>query len=136
MPLKVIGAGPAGSAAAITALREGCEVRLFEKSALPRHKVCGEFLTPEVAPLLKWLRCWDAFQQAGPAPVRRAKLHFGRRVKKWTLPEPGFGLSRYRLDRLLLDQALGLGAQLIRQPASANGGSTVIAHGQIGRAHV
>jgi len=42
--IRVIGAGPAGAAAAIAARLEGVEVDLFEKSRFPRQKVCGEFL--------------------------------------------------------------------------------------------
>ena len=42
--VHVVGGGPAGVMAAFAAMREGAGVRIFEKSAFPRHKVCGEFL--------------------------------------------------------------------------------------------
>src|SRR5207247_10304091 len=50
--LIVIGGGPAGSAAAITAARGGARVLLLERGRLPRHKVCGEFVSAESLELL------------------------------------------------------------------------------------
>jgi len=44
--LAIIGGGPAGTAAAITASRSGARVLLLERGAFPRHKVCGEFISP------------------------------------------------------------------------------------------
>src|SRR5437016_13078771 len=53
--VAVIGAGPAGCAAAIAAARAGASVRLFERGPYPRHKVCGEFVSPEALALLREL---------------------------------------------------------------------------------
>jgi len=39
--VAVIGAGPAGSSAALAAVRAGYSVVLFEKARLPRYKACG-----------------------------------------------------------------------------------------------
>jgi len=43
--LLVLGSGPAGSAAAITAARAGLSVALIDKSAFPRDKLCGGLIT-------------------------------------------------------------------------------------------
>lgn len=43
--LLVLGSGPAGSAAAITAARAGLSVALIDKSAFPRDKLCGGGIT-------------------------------------------------------------------------------------------
>jgi flavin-dependent dehydrogenase len=110
--ISILGGGPAGSAAALAALGQGARVRVIEKSRLPRHKVCGEFFSPEIAPELEQLGAWDAFLAAGPARVRRTVLHFGAKLKSSPLPEPAFGLSRYAFDLLLLDQARAAGADL------------------------
>jgi menaquinone-9 beta-reductase len=118
--INILGGGPAGSAAALAALRQGARdtrVRLIEKSRLPRHKVCGEFFSPEIGPELERLGAWNAFLAAGPARVRRVvlhfnALHFGTRQKSSRLPEPAFGLSRYAFDLMLLDQARAAGADL------------------------
>src|SRR5437016_7239075 len=53
--VAVIGAGPAGCAAAIAAARAGVSVRLLERGPYPRHKVCGEFVSPEALALLREL---------------------------------------------------------------------------------
>jgi len=110
--INILGGGPAGSAAALAALRHGAPVRVIEKSCLPRHKVCGEFFSPEIGPELERLGAWDAFLAAGPARVRRTVLHFGIRTKSSPLPEPAFGLSRFTFDMIMLDQARAAGADL------------------------
>ena len=110
--IHILGAGPAGAAAAIAARSEGCPVTLFEKSRLPRHKVCGEFLSPGVCRLLEQLGLWEEFLRAGPAPIHRLALHFGARSKQYKLPGCAYGLSRYRFDRLLVEQAVALKAVL------------------------
>lgn len=106
--VHILGAGPAGAAAAIAARSEGCAVTLIEKSRLPRHKVCGEFLSPEVCRLLEQLGVWQEFLRAAPAPIHRLALRFGARSRQYKLPGCAYGLSRYRFDRLLVDQAIAL----------------------------
>jgi len=116
--INIMGGGPAGSAAALAALREGTRdlgVRVIEKSRLPRHKVCGEFFSPEIGPELERLGAWDAFLAAGPARVRRTVLHFGTKCKSSRLPEPAYGLSRYAFDAMLLDLARAAGAEVVNE---------------------
>ncbi|HLW76308.1 MAG TPA: NAD(P)/FAD-dependent oxidoreductase [Bryobacteraceae bacterium] len=116
-PIVISGGGPAGSSAAIAAQLEGSTVRIVEKSKFPRHKVCGEFFSPEIARELHRLGAWQAFLDSSPARIRRMKLHFGRRPKICNLPEPAWGLSRYAFDHLLLQRARALGAEIV--PASS-----------------
>lgn len=92
-------------------------MRVIEKSRLPRHKVCGEFFSPEIGPELEKLRVWDAFLAAGPARVNRTALHFGRRTKSSKLPETAFGLSRYAFDHLLLEYVRSGGADIVTEHA-------------------
>ena len=102
-------------------------MRLFEKSTFPRHKVCGEFLSPEIQPELEALQVWKEFQNAGPATIRSVLLHFGHREKGWRLHAPAFGLSRYTLDRILVDCAVARGAELIHEPFQD---ATILAYGR------
>lgn len=113
--VRIVGGGPAGSAAAIAALSETHSVHIIEKSSFPRHKVCGEFFSPEIAPLLDSLGIWQEFLRLRPAAIRRTILHFGFRASESRLPEGGFGLSRYEFDRLLLEKAIAGGATTTRQ---------------------
>jgi geranylgeranyl reductase family protein len=47
MRVLVVGAGPAGAAAAIVLARGGAAVRLLERSAWPRAKTCGDGISPD-----------------------------------------------------------------------------------------
>jgi menaquinone-9 beta-reductase len=113
--ISILGGGPAGASAAISSLNAGASCYLIEKSKFPRHKVCGEFFSPEIQAELERLNAWDAFQAAGPARIRRMKLCFGRREKTSRLPEPAWGLSRHAFDFLLFERARELGASIVRE---------------------
>lgn len=52
----VVGAGPAGSSAAIFLARKGYTVALLEKRQFPREKLCGDFLNPAN---------WEIFEKLG-----------------------------------------------------------------------
>ena len=125
--IRVIGAGPAGSAGAVAALQAGVGVDLFEKSHFPRHKVCGEFLSPEIIPLLDSLAVLKNFTAAAPAVIRRLALRFASADKFCKLPEPAFGLSRYAFDELLFRHAVEQGARINPETEAA---ATVVAHGR------
>ena len=127
--IYILGGGPAGASAALAAQREGSPVSLIEKSKFPRHKVCGEFFSPEIAPALEQLGAWDAFLGAGPARVRRIKLNFGQRRKISRLPECAWGLSRYAFDALLLGLVQAPGAELLRE-SNDDAAPLVIASGR------
>lgn len=111
--VRIIGGGPAGSAAGIAALRAGAEVEVYEQSPFPRHKVCGEFLSPETLPVLDGLGVLELCAAARPARITRLVLHIGSCEKHVRLPAPAWGLSRNRLDRILLEHAISLGARII-----------------------
>jgi 2-polyprenyl-6-methoxyphenol hydroxylase-like FAD-dependent oxidoreductase len=128
--IEIAGAGPAGTAAALAAISEGAAVRIHEKSIFPRHKVCGEFLSPEARAALESLGVWGEIAAAGPAIIRDVRLHFGRATKCWRLPAPAYGLSRARLDSALLDAARSRGAAFVRDSFHPAGGTAVIAHGR------
>jgi flavin-dependent dehydrogenase len=128
IPVTILGGGPAGASAALAALAEGAPATVIEKSAFPRHKVCGEFFSPETAGELERLGVWDAFLAAGPAPVRRVALHFGSRSRVSALPGRAWGLSRLVFDDLLLRRASSLGATVVRHAAGAD--PAVIAAGR------
>ena len=45
--ITIVGAGPAGSSLAIRLANAGFVVTLIERERFPRHKLCGEFISPE-----------------------------------------------------------------------------------------
>lgn len=117
----IIGAGPAGSAAAIILARAGWWVALVEKEPFPRRKVCGECVAASNLPLLDALGVGRAFDaMAGPA-IRRVALMGGAQVVEADLPPPAAGtqrwgraLGREALDVLLLDQARAMGVEVLQ----------------------
>lgn len=115
--VRVVGAGPAGSSAALAALSAGAEVEIFEKSPFPRHKVCGEFLSPETVGVLEGLGLGAKVASLAPARMTQMTLHFGDRRRSAAFPAPALGLSRYRMDEMLLSEAMARGAVLRREHA-------------------
>jgi flavin-dependent dehydrogenase len=112
--ILVAGGGPAGAAAAIAGRLDGSPVRLLDRATTFRHKVCGEFISPDASELLEALRVWPDFQALRPRRIDRCILHLGSRVERWRLSECAWGLSRLQLDRMLLDKASLLGASVSR----------------------
>ena len=102
--LGIIGGGPAGTSAAITAAQMGTKVALFEARDFPRHKVCGEFVSAEALDLLAGL-VQDVPETAdllARAPViKRTRLLFGGRVIEVEVSPPALSIPRYDLDALL-----------------------------------
>jgi hypothetical protein len=127
--VRVLGAGPAGCAAALRVLALGGSVEIFEKSPFPRHKVCGEFLSPEVAAILDRLDVWQAIQVLQPAIIRHFSLNFRGQEKRGKLPWPAYGLSRYALDQSLAATIQARGGVLRREPGEPLG-PTVVATGR------
>lgn len=100
----VAGAGPAGSACAITAARLGARVLLLEKDSFPRQKVCGEFVSAESLELLHGLLPDNRFQSCPRIGSSRVFVD----NKTLTLPVAPAAQSIPRFD---LDAALFHAAQ-------------------------
>src|ERR1700733_4135597 len=102
--LAVIGAGPAGSSAAISAARQGARVLLLEARDFPRHKVCGEFVSAEALDVLTTLLggALSANRLFESAPViDRMRLLLGTRVLEAPVLPGGLSITRYDLDEHL-----------------------------------
>ncbi len=113
----VIGAGPAGTAAAITLGIAGHRVLLVEKSRFPREKLCGEFLTPECRPLLARLGVEERMIGAGAALIEQFNLYApdGSCLEipmRWIADGAALGITRGRMDRILLDRAIKVGVEV------------------------
>ncbi|MDB5744884.1 MAG: dependent oxidoreductase [Polaromonas sp.] len=117
----VIGAGPAGSTAAILLARAGWSVALVEKQRFPRRKVCGECIAASNLPLLDALGVGASFAARAGPELRQVALMQGERSVVADLPAAslpghawGRALGRETLDTLLLEQARASGAQVLQ----------------------
>lgn len=107
----IIGAGPAGCAAALTLTKAGLSVALFDKAIFPRDKTCGDALIPDARHALE-------------------KLGLSKRVVELSCPTHGMRLiscdgsdvlvrahsaclPRLKLDGLLLESAIDAGARFL-----------------------
>ncbi len=115
--IAVIGAGPAGAAAAIRAAGNGARVIVFEKGAHGRDKVCGDGLTPRAVGALNELKIdlSDAHHIVGLRMIANKT----RRELDWPttnrFPNHGAVWPRRRLDAALMDAAVAAGAEIVFQ---------------------
>ncbi len=113
----VVGAGPAGSAAAITLARAGLDVVVVDKATFPRDKTCGDGLTTGALRHLERLGL-DPTAVASWTVVDEVVLRDpGGREVAFALPADGTQHAavarRAELDAALVDLARAAGAELL-----------------------
>lgn len=112
--LAVIGAGPAGAAAAIQAARQGASVAVFDKAEYGRDKVCGDGLTPRAVGALNELKI--DMEDAHHIDGLRMIANKTERELMWPgtsrFPAHGAVWPRRRLDAALIDAAAEAGADI------------------------
>ncbi len=101
--LIVVGAGPAGSACAITAARAGAKVLLLEKDHFPRQKVCGEFVSPESLGLLHGLLDGGQFQSC--AQIVSSRIFLDNKALTLPVKPAAQSIPRFDLDPALFAAA-------------------------------
>jgi menaquinone-9 beta-reductase len=113
--LVVVGAGPAGSCAALGALTgdPGLRVLLLDRSDFPRDKSCGDGIAPHVL---------DALAEVGAGgviddwtPIHRLELSRGRTSVEGTMRREVHVVPRQVFDARLVERAVAAGAVLRRQ---------------------
>jgi menaquinone-9 beta-reductase len=128
----VVGGGPAGSVSAWLLAERGHRVLLFDKARFPRHKACSEYVNPAGARLLAELGLAGDLEDLGAHRMEAMLIHApsGHRfLADFGVAEPGstaIGLSRARLDSLLLNRARDAGVEVcegahVRDILVANG---------------
>ncbi|MBZ8132919.1 NAD(P)/FAD-dependent oxidoreductase [Afifella sp. IM 167] len=115
----VLGAGPAGSTAAIALSRRGWKVALIEKAEFPRRKVCGEFVSATSLAVIERVGLGGEWRAMAGPEVRRVAFFGGERAVAANMPAAGgrgFGraLGRDVLDDLLAREAERAGATLFQ----------------------
>jgi geranylgeranyl reductase family protein len=109
----VVGAGPAGSAAAAWAARGGADVVLADAAVFPRDKTCGDGLTPRAMGELDRLGLGDWVRSKGRNRGLRAAGFGQELLLPWpggSLPDHGGAVPRTELDARIRDVALASGA--------------------------
>jgi menaquinone-9 beta-reductase len=110
----VVGAGPAGSAAAAWAARSGLDVLLVDAADFPRDKPCGDGLTPRAIAELDGLGMTDWLDLRARNYGLRA-AGFGQLLYlPWpggALPAHGGAVPRTVLDAAIRDVAIAAGAK-------------------------
>ncbi len=100
----IIGGGLAGLTTSMLLSDMGYQVAVFEKKSYPSHKVCGEYLSKEVAPLLDHLGI-DVVR-AGAQDIRSLHIHTGHMQLSSALSLGAWGISRFTLDHLFYRYAI------------------------------
>jgi geranylgeranyl reductase family protein len=109
----VVGAGPAGSAAAAWAARAGHDVVLVDAAVFPRDKTCGDGLTPRAVAELERLGLGDWLRSHTVNHGLRAHGFGQTLLLPWpggSLPAHGSAVARTELDDHLRSTALKAGA--------------------------
>ncbi|MBF6589828.1 MAG: FAD-dependent monooxygenase [Ktedonobacterales bacterium] len=111
--IAIVGAGPAGAAAAISLARAGWRVVVVDKAVFPRDKPCAEYLSPAAEPLLRELGALAEIEDERPARLRGFRVfapNGGTFQGDFAATRDGVGQSRFAtglaVPRLRLDVAL------------------------------
>ena len=112
----VVGAGPAGSAAAAWCARHGLDTLLVDSANFPRDKPCGDGLTPRAVAELREL----GMQSQLAAWPENWGLRAGGFGRTWhlpwpggSLPETGSAVARNELDNAIFEVAKASGARTL-----------------------
>jgi flavin-dependent dehydrogenase len=126
-PALILGGGPAGAAAAIMLARAGSPHLLVERSRETGDALCGGFLS--------W-RTLSTLQRLGIDPdqlnldnVTRVRLFTHNRMAEVRLPRAAKGVSRHRLDTMLLAEAARRGSIIERGVVAKSAADGVVSFG-------
>ena len=117
--IVVVGAGPAGAAAAIEAMRAGLDVVVIDKAAFPRSKCCGDGLTTSALRQLEELG-FDPSTVPSWARVEDVVIVSpSRRTRTYPLPRSDGTFAavarRSELDHELVRLARAAGAEVLER---------------------
>ncbi|WP_407924604.1 geranylgeranyl reductase family protein [Catellatospora vulcania] len=107
--VAIVGAGPAGSAAALAAAQAGADVLLLDRELFPRDKACGDGIAQQGLDVLAGLGVTGLTD--GFTPIRSLRLTGpGGAHAAGELPEPAYVIPRAVFDARLVAAAVRAGA--------------------------
>lgn len=107
----MIGAGPAGAAAAMRSHARGLDVLWVDRATFPRSKVCGCCLNRSALAALAKIGADRIVTDLAGQELRWWRLESMGRTVEAELPG-GVALSRYRMDAALIDEARRRGIEM------------------------
>lgn len=117
----ITGAGPAGASLAIRLAERDFRVCLIERDRFPRHKLCGEFISPECLKHFGELGVLDSMLAAGGERIAETVFYAGD-GKSVRVPSEWFGgaggalsLSRAEMDSRLTEKARSVGVEFLEE---------------------
>ena len=104
----IVGAGPAGAVAATVLARAGARVRVIDRAAFPRDKLCGDTLNPGCLALLRRLQLAGPLEGVGLDVAGMMVTGEGGVAVEGRYPQDlrGRSIRRRDLDWALLGQAM------------------------------
>ncbi len=114
--MVVVGAGPAGSAAAAWAARAGNEVLVIDSASFPRDKACGDGLTPRAVAELERLGLRDWLDSRIRHRGLRMSGFGGELEVHWpgpSFPSTSSAVARFELDDRIRKVAEDSGARML-----------------------
>lgn len=109
--IAVVGAGPAGAAAALAARRTSAQVVLLDAETFPRDKACGDGIAPYALDVLDALGVPSPVDGFPPVPVLRLVSPRGAVVAR-RADRPAYTVPRRVFDNRLVTAAVAAGAEL------------------------
>lgn len=131
--LAIVGAGPAGAATAIGALRMAPSMRvaLLDRAEFPRDKSCGDGIAPHVIDLLDSVGVTGIVDDHAPVP--RLQLEHNAFTVDRRMARPAWVIPRSVFDLRLVEAARSAGAELLRHRVGelTHQGSPVVLDGKV-----
>ena len=118
--IVVVGAGPSGSATAISLAKQGHDVLLLDRKDFPRDKTCGDGIPAGAIEVLYSLGMEEKIRQAEFYPVDRILLSSPREYVLEADLKPGetgassYVVPRTEFDALIQEHAVECGADFRR----------------------